>query len=246
MVLLDRKPYLFLIPRLHIQEKRGRIHSAIPKSTPITAHSLNHSCLTSLRLTHQQAEHPQRCIQRTACAHTYGQKYITLLTNLRCLYKELLSHPQPKCLFCVVSHLLCKHTLTHSHKEFHLLLSCRTTKPKFVCTVISSLKSSSQHSGCTLGSHLKTVSARKVRCARSCTQIHTPLHTRPRCTLIAPDSSHCKTQCSPPLCCAVITLAALILSPSPFLQFSTSLLDIALFLPLSVNLPLSLARSVVI
>lgn len=86
------------------------MHSAIPKSPPITAHSLNHSCLTSLRLTHQQAEHPQRCIQRTACAHTYGQKYITLLTNLRCSYKELLSRPQPKWLFCVVSHLLCKHT----------------------------------------------------------------------------------------------------------------------------------------
>lgn len=33
----------------------------------------------------------------------------------------------------VVSHLLSKHTLTRSHKEFHLLLSCRTTKPKFMC-----------------------------------------------------------------------------------------------------------------
>lgn len=61
--------------------------------------------------------------------------------------------------------------------------------------------------------------------------------------LIAGDSSHCEKQCSPSLCCAVITLAALILSPSLFLQFSTSLLYISLFLPLSICLPLSLLAS---
>lgn len=153
-----------------------------------------------------------------------------------------MSRPQPKWLFCVVSHLLCKHTLIHSHKEFHLLLSCRTTKPKFMCAFISSLKSSSQHSGCTLGSHLKTVSAHKVR-----SLVHTDSHTS-QVHLMAADSAHCKAQCSPPLCCAVITLEALILSPSPFLQFSTSLLYILLFPPLSVSLllPLSLALSFVI
>lgn len=58
--------------------------------------------------------------------------------------------------------------------------------------------------------------------------------------LIAGDSGHCEKQCSPSPCCTVITLAALILSPSPFLQFSTSLPYIPLFLPLSADLPLFL------
>ncbi len=61
--------------------------------------------------------------------------------------------------------------------------------------------------------------------------------------LIAGDSSHCEKQCSPSLCCAVITLAALILSPFLFLQLSTSLLYISLFLPRSICLPLSLLAS---
>lgn len=67
--------------------------------------------------------------------------------------------------------------------------------------------------------------------------------------LIADDSSHCETQCSPSLCRAVITLAAQILSPSfCFLHFCTFfffffLLPISLFPLQSINLLLFLLPS---
>lgn len=64
--------------------------------------------------------------------------------------------------------------------------------------------------------------------------------------LIAGDSSHCERQCSPSLCCAVITLAALILSPfllSSAPQLYTSLPYISSFLPLSIYHPLFLLLS---
>lgn len=51
------------------------------------------------------------------------------------LHKKVVTHPEPKWLFCVVSHLLPKHTLMCSDKEPHLLLSCHTTKPKFMCAL---------------------------------------------------------------------------------------------------------------
>lgn len=160
-----------------------------------------------------------------------------MLTNLRSLYKELLSRPQPKWLFCVVSHLLPKHTLTRSDKEFHLLLSCRTTKPKFMCAfyLTHNLPHSTQAAlwGVISKQYAQPRASIKYAVfARARTYTHHYPHTLPDASslmhLIAGDSSHCEKQCSPCLCCAVITLADLILSPSLFLQFSTSLLYISL------------------
>lgn len=79
-----------------------------------------------------------------------------------------------------------------------------------------------------------------------CVLLRTRTHTFPDASslmhLIAGDSSHCEKQCSPSLRCAVITLAALILSPSLFSPLFTSLPYISSFLP-SIYHPLFLFPS---
>lgn len=135
------------------------------------------------------------------------------------MYKELLSQSQPKSLFSVVSHLVPKHTLTRSDKEFHLLLSCLTTKPKFMCALYLAHNLPHSTQAALWGVISKTVRAApcKHKVHHVCPCTHT--YTHAKCTLMLLDASsqmhqifgsgnHCERRCSPFLCCALITLVA--------------------------------------